>query len=44
MAAAVKSIICYNDVYYIDTGSIVELLQCATEEDIEQYLVEQGMA
>lgn len=43
MAAAVKSVICYNESYYVDTGAIVELLQCVAEEDIEQYLIEQGI-
>lgn len=42
VAAAVKAVVCYNEIYYLDTGAIVELLQCVTEEDIDQYLIEKG--
>ncbi|XP_067946233.1 sacsin-like [Watersipora subatra] len=43
VAAAVRSVICYNENYFIDTGAIVDILQCETEADIDQYLIEKGL-
>ena len=42
LASAIKSVICYNENYYIDTGALIELLKCESDEDIDQYLLEQG--
>lgn len=42
VAAAIKSVICYNEHYYFDSGALVELLRCESDEDIGQWLIEQG--
>ena len=42
LASAIKSVICYNENFYIDTGALIELLKCESDEDIDQYLLEQG--
>lgn len=42
LASSIKSVICYNENYYIDTGALIELLRCESDDDIDQYLLEQG--
>ena len=42
VASAIKSVICYNESYYLDTGSLVELLKCTDDEQIDQLLIDLG--